>query len=112
MFFVAVVANLQVCTESGSYLDIPSSDNCFLVNGGGYLAHITNNYFKAPIHRVKWINAERLSLPFFVMLGYDSAVEPFDPRQGGQKSAERETLTYGQYFQNARVALVKSNGQT
>jgi isopenicillin-N synthase len=43
--FSVDVQNLQVETSEG-YLDVPSSDNCYLVNAGGYMAHITNNYYK------------------------------------------------------------------
>lgn len=93
------------------FKDIPSSDDCFLVNAGGYMARITNNYYEAPIHRVKWVNAERLSLPFFVMLGFDSTIQPFVPHKPEEKS-KMTPLSYGDYFYKARVDLVVSNGQT
>ncbi|KAG4078792.1 hypothetical protein HA402_015382 [Bradysia odoriphaga] len=104
------VANLQVETPDG-YKSIPSSDDCFLVNAGGYMAWITDNYYRAPIHRVKWVNAERLSLPYFVMLGYDSTIEPFVPHKPDERP-KRPALSYGDYFTKARVDLVVSNGQT
>lgn len=127
-----VVANLQVEMPDG-YKNIPSSDDCFLVNAGGYMAWITGNYYRvsvdtaftnnfeqsietsifpqAPIHRVKFVNAERLSLPYFVMLGYDSTIEPFVPHNPLAK-AKSAALSYGDYFTKARVDLVVSNGQT
>lgn len=104
------VANLQVEMPDG-YKDIPSSDDCFLVNAGGYMAWITDNYYRAPIHRVKWVNAERLSLPYFVMLGYDSTIQPFVPHKPNEKPKKAD-LSYGDYFTKARVDLVVSNGQT
>jgi len=104
------VANLQVETLNG-YCDIPSSDNCFLVNAGGYMAHITNNYFKAPIHRVKFVNAERLSLPYFVMLGYDSTITPFTPHDPHAPPV-KPPMSYGHYFSKGRHQLVITNGQT
>uniref|UniRef100_A0A914VNI2 Fe2OG dioxygenase domain-containing protein n=1 Tax=Plectus sambesii TaxID=2011161 RepID=A0A914VNI2_9BILA len=104
------VANLQVETPEG-YCDIPSSDDCYLVNAGGYMAHITNNYYKAPVHRVKFVNAERLSLPFFLMLGYNSKIEPFTPHDPSAPPA-KPAITYGHYFEKAMVDLVHKNGQT
>jgi isopenicillin-N synthase len=104
------VANLQVEMPDG-YKSIPSSDDCFLVNAGGYMAWITDNYYRAPIHRVKWVNAERLSLPYFVMLGYDSTIKPFVPHKPNEKP-NKTALSYGDYFTKARVDLVVSNGQT
>jgi len=104
------VANLQVETPVG-YHNIPSSDDCYLINVGGYMSHITNNYYKAPVHRVKFINAERLSLPFFANLGYYSKIEPFTPHNP-DLSPGYPALTFGQYFENARMDLIIKNGQT
>ena len=104
------VQNLQVETAAG-YQDIEADDTGYLINCGSYMAHLTNNYYKAPIHRVKWVNAERQSLPFFVNLGYDSVIDPFDPREPNGKS-DREPLSYGDYLQNGLVSLINKNGQT
>lgn len=43
-----VVANLQVEMPDG-YKNIPSSDDCFLVNAGGYMAWITDNYYRVSV---------------------------------------------------------------
>lgn len=104
------VQNLQVETPQG-YLDIEADDTGYLVNCGSYMAHVTNNYFPAPIHRVKWVNEERQSLPFFVNLGFDSVVPPFDPLAPSAKS-DREPLSYGSYLTNGLVSLINKNGQT
>lgn len=111
------VQNLQVETPQG-WKDIAPDDTGYLINCGSYMAHATNNYYPAPIHRVKWINAERQSLPFFVNLGYDDAVEPWNPAgkasgKGEASPAEvREPITYGQYLQGGLLGLINKNGQT
>lgn len=104
------VPNLQVATATG-YCDIPTSGDYFLVNCGSYMAHITNNYYPAPIHRVKFINAERLSIPFFANLGYNSTIQPFVP-QKTQRISTNEAIPYGKYFQNEFYKLILANGQT
>ncbi|OGM40345.1 isopenicillin N synthase [Aspergillus bombycis] len=92
------VQNLQVETPQG-YLDIEADDTGYLINCGSYMAHITNNYYPAPIHRVKWVNEERQSLPFFVNLGFDETVQPWDPLDPNGKT-NKEPVSYGQYLQN------------
>ena len=104
------VPNLQVETAAG-YCDIPTSGDCFLVNCGTYMAHITNNHYPAPGHRVTFINAERLSIPFFVHFGYNSTIEPFTPHDPQGISAN-EAVPYGQYLQKGLHELIVTNGQT
>lgn len=110
VLYQSQVQNLQVKTDEG-WLDIPASDECYLVNAGSYMPYITNGYYKAPIHRVKFVNAERLSLPFFVNLGYNSRIVPFTPHQP-EISQHDDVMTYGQYLQHGLKALIVKNGQT
>lgn len=107
------VQNLQVQTPQG-WLDIEADDSGYLVNCGSYMAHVTNNYYPAPIHRVKWINAERQSLPFFVNLGWEDTVVPWDPAQAGATTttSDKESMSYGEYLQGGLSGLIKKNGQT
>jgi isopenicillin-N synthase len=110
VLFQTPVPNLQVETPTG-YLDIPTSGDCFLVNCGTYMTHITNNYYPSPVHRVTFINAERLSIPFFAHFGYNSVIEPFTPH-GPQGIIANELLPYGQYLQGGLHELIVTNGQT
>lgn len=104
------IDNLQVEYE-GSWRDIPASKDYLLINAGTFMAHITNDYFHAPKHRVKHINAERLSLPFFVNLGDDSSIQPFFPF-GNKKGVSNATIPYGKFLYNGLHALIEKNGQT
>jgi isopenicillin-N synthase len=104
------VPNLQVETAEG-YLDIPTSGDCLLVNCGTFMANMTNDYYHAPVHRVKFINAERLSIPFFANLSYRSVIEPFVPHQPGEISRNR-AVPYGEYLQHGLRYLIQTNGQT
>jgi isopenicillin-N synthase len=104
------VPNLQVETAAG-YRQIPTSGDCFLVNCGTYMAHITNNYYPAPVHRVVFVNAERLSIPFFAHLGYNDRIEPFTPH-GPQGVSGHEAIPYGPYLEQELRRLIVTNGQT
>lgn len=112
VLYQSQVQNLQVQTPEG-WLDIEADDTGYLVNCGSYMAHITNNFYPAPIHRVKFVNAERQSLPFFVNLGFDDVVEPWNPGSNSQNSEPaRKPIPYGQYLQDGLIGLIKKNGQT
>jgi isopenicillin-N synthase len=95
---------------NGEYLDIPGSKDPILVNIGGFFELLTKGYYKSPIHRVKWFNVERLSLPFFVNLSYNTKLKPFSPNE--EEYAYDEPLSYGEYLENGLVNLVRKNGQT
>lgn len=104
------IPNLQVEMEDG-FRNIPTSADKLLVNCGTYMPYITNNYFHAPNHRVVHINAERLSLPFFVNLGYNTTIKPFTPYKP-EDETEKEVISYGKYLQDGLQALIVKNGQT
>jgi len=110
VLYQSAIPNLQVKTGDG-YLDIPVSEEHFLVNCGTYMSHITNNYFYAPVHRVKFINAERLSIPFFANLSHASAIPPFAPSHHEQ-AAPNSAVSYGEFLQRGQLDLIKANGQT
>ena len=110
VLYQTAVPNLQVETAEG-YLDIPVSDEYFLVNCGTYMAHLTNGYYPAPVHRVKFINAERLSIPFFANLSYHSTIAPFAPPQYAP-AVSNPPVSYGHYLQHGLLDLIRSNGQT
>jgi len=103
------VPNLQVQTPE-SWLNVPTSGDDFLINCDTYMAHLTNGYYPAPLHRVKWVNAERLSLPFFVHAGNDTVLEPFHPN--GLANGSNQPIRYGQYLKQGLEALIRINGQT
>ena len=112
VLYQSQVQNLQVQTPDGWH-DIEADDNGYLINCGSYMAHITNNYYPAPIHRVKWVNEERQSLPFFVNLGWDDTIQPWSPEETTAPDGDhRPAISYGEYLQNGLTGLIKKNGQT
>jgi isopenicillin-N synthase len=63
------------------------------------------------MHRVAFINAERLSIPFFAHFGYNSVIEPFTPHDP-QGIRANELLPYSQYLQSGLHELIVTKGQT
>lgn len=102
--FITPLPNVQV-KINGEYFDVPVSDENFLVHCGSYMSYITHDYFPAMYHRAKFINAERLCLPFFVNLNPNTMIEPFFPNQIPQTSYRRPIL-YGDYWNDAVNALL------
>lgn len=110
VLYQSLVQNLQVETPEG-FVDVHTDDECYLINVGSYMAYITDNYYPAPVHRVKWVNEERQSLPFFVNLGFNDTIDPFAPNKSGAK-LDKESISYGQYLQGGLSGLINKNGQT
>ncbi|MCD9006279.1 isopenicillin N synthase family oxygenase [Luteimonas sp. XNQY3] len=110
VLYQTAVPNLQVKTAEG-FLDIPVADEHLLINCGTYMAYITYGYYPAPEHRVKFINAERLSIPFFVNLSHSSAIVPFDVAADGPAEVSA-AVPYGHYLKHGLAHLIRSNGQT
>lgn len=109
VLFQTPVVNLQVQTPQG-WLDVPTSADGFLINCGTYMEHLTNGYYPAPVHRVKWVNAERLSLPFFVHPAGSTTLTPFNPH--GPGGSANPPVRYGEYLAGGLTALIRKNGQT
>ncbi len=110
VLYQSQVENLQVKTSQG-WENIGPNDDCYLINVGSYMAYVTHDYYPAPIHRVKWINAERQSLPFFVNLGWNDTIEPFSPHDPNQEPSKR-AISYGEYLEQGLADLINKNGQT
>lgn len=104
------IDNLQV-KYKGEWRNIPTSEGHLLINAGTYMPYVTNGYFHAPNHRVKHINAERLSLPYFVNLGNNSTIEPFFPF-GVKSNTKNVAIPYGEFLKHGLYALIEKNGQT
>ena len=109
VLFQTPIPNLQVQTPEG-WMDMPVSGDDFLINCGTYMAYLTHDYYPAPLHRVKWVNAERLSLPFFVHAGHATRLEPFRPGQAPEP--RNPVVMYGDYLQHGLHTLIVKNGQT
>ena len=66
---------LQVQTDDG-WIDVPPTDDCFVVNIGELMEAVTDGYLRATSHRVTApaLGTERLSIPFFFNPGLAAEV--------------------------------------
>jgi isopenicillin-N synthase len=111
VLYQSQVSNLQVSLADGSWRSIRANDTCFLVNGGTFMEYITHGFFKSPFHRVKLVNAERQSIPYFVNLAHESVVPPFVPFCDAA-APTRAPVPYGTYLAEGLQALIKKNNHT
>ncbi len=109
--FQTPIPNAQVEMADGFY-DVPTSDENLLVHCGTYMAYITNNYFHAPNHRVKHVNAERLCLPFFVKPSYNTMIRPFTANNREAETNSPPVISCGKHVEDGLHALLVKNGQT
>lgn len=106
------VAGLQVETEDG-WLDVPPTDDCFVVNIGELMEVATDGYLRATQHRVlaPAPGEERLSIPFFFNPSLVATVPPVDlapelaAQARGVSQEEGNVLgeTYGANLLKARL---------
>lgn len=102
------IAGLSVRLPSGRWIEAPSVEGAFLVNGGDMLRRWTNDRFLATPHRVlNKSGAERYALPFFFDCGADHVMSCLPTCVGPGKPARYEPITYVDYmtwFRNMNYA--------
>ncbi len=85
------VAGLQAQSADGVWLDIPPTEDGYVINFGGLLARWTGGRVRATKHRVLSSGGERFSIPFFFEPRPDTliaplpiaGIKPFKPFQFG-----------------------------
>lgn len=95
------IEGLQVEDDTNGWIDVPPSDSNFVINTGKLMSRWTNGVFKAANHRVKFVNKERVSVPFFAEPYFDCSIESFTPKNS-DILIEYQNIIYGNY-------LVESN---
>jgi isopenicillin-N synthase len=78
------------------WIDVEPSSTNFVVNTGQAMSRWTNDTYKANLHRVRFDDVERLSVPFFVEPGYNTQIESFTPH-APYDPAKYETIPYGKH---------------
>jgi isopenicillin N synthase-like dioxygenase len=89
------VGGLQVKIEDGTWIDVPVVPYGLVVNTGKCLERWTNGCLKAISHRVKLLNEERLSIPFFLEPCYSTLITPLSTIDTEPKY---EPIQYGEYI--------------
>jgi isopenicillin N synthase-like dioxygenase len=89
------IGGLQVKMSDGHWLDVPVVPYSLVVNVGKCLERWTNGRLTAVRHRVKLLDDERISIPFFVEPSYSTLIVPLTA--AGDKM-QYEPITYGRYI--------------
>jgi isopenicillin N synthase-like dioxygenase len=67
---------LEVMNGDGEWIDAPPIEDGFIINIGDMLEAWTNGTFVATSHRVRKVQEERYSFPFFATCDYHTVVAP------------------------------------
>ena len=95
------VGGLQIKTTDGRWIDIDVIPYSFVLNIGKGFERWTNGHVKAIFHRVKFLNEERLSIPFFLEGCYSTSIIPI-VKDG--EEAKYEPVNYGAYVLESNKA--------
>eukprot|EP00756_Hemistasia_phaeocysticola_P033152 Hpha_TRINITY_DN16450_c2_g1::TRINITY_DN16450_c2_g1_i7::g.163886::m.163886 len=92
----------QMKSEDGEakWVDVPVVPNAIVVNTGVGMQRIVNDLWNATNHRVLWSGRRRLSIPFFVELGFETPFGPIAPAVAASpvKIAKYPEMEYGAYI--------------
>jgi isopenicillin N synthase-like dioxygenase len=95
---------LEVMNGDGRWIDAPPQPGCFVINIGDMLEAWTNGEFTATSHRVRKVQAERYSFPFFATCDYDTVVAPHPYFVSAERPARYPTLVSGEHLYAQTVA--------
>jgi isopenicillin N synthase-like dioxygenase len=98
----ATSPGLQVVDGQGQWADVPLVDSALILNIGDMMEILSNGRYLATRHRVKRVEAERYSFPFFFSCDYDYVVAPvlrdqppaYAPLKGGEHLFNQTAQTF------------------
>ena len=98
---------LQVMNAADEWVEAPPIPGSFIVNIGDLLEGWTNGLFKATQHRVVNTGRERLSMPLFFAVDYDTVVEPLPQFVSAERPAGYERIVAGKHLAGFSVNAAK-----
>lgn len=106
----ATSPGLQVVDRQGQWQDVPLVEGTMILNIGDMMEILSNGRYMATRHRVKKLEAERYSFPFFFSCDYDYVVAPvireqppaYAPLKGGEHLFNQTAQTFA--YLKRRVA--------
>ena len=90
------IKGLQIENGDG-WIDVQPSNANFVVNTGLCMNRWTNGVYQAANHRVKHVNVERISVPYFAEPRFDCVINSFTPQKPDEQS-KYEPIKYGDYI--------------
>lgn len=89
---------LEVMNGAGEWIDAPPIDDAFVINIGDMLEAWSNGIFAATSHRVRKVQEERYSFPYFASCDYHTVVEPLPQFVTPDRPAQHTALVAGDHL--------------
>ena len=94
----SAVPGLSIRLPNGEWIDAPSEQDCFVVNGGDILRRWTNDRFLSTPHRViNTAGKPRYAIPFFFDTHPDTLIECLPSCRSASNPPKYEPITYDEY---------------
>jgi isopenicillin N synthase-like dioxygenase len=92
------VEGLSILLPSGRWLDAPTVEGAFVVNGGDMLHRWSNERFLSTPHRVRNVSGQlRYAIPFFFDPNHDTIIECLPSCESVEKPAKYPQIQFGDY---------------
>jgi isopenicillin-N synthase len=91
------IEGLQVEDDQLGWINVTPSDTNYVINTGECMSRWTNNVYQAANHRVKFMNIERASIPYFTEPHYECLIESYTPHRP-EDEALHSPIKYGIYI--------------
>ena len=89
---------LQVLNGANQWINVPLMDGCFVMNIGDMMEAVTNGQYVATAHRVRQVQQERYSFPFFASLDYYTPVAPLPSLLDSADATPGEPIICGDHL--------------
>lgn len=89
---------LEVQNGAGEWIDAPVVEGAFVINIGDMLEVMSNGQYVATMHRVRKVQQERYSFPFFCACDYDTVIAPISSLAPGGSTRTYEPVVCGNHL--------------
>ncbi len=89
---------LEVMNGAGEWIDAPPIENAFVINIGDLLEAWSNGTFVATSHRVRKVQEERYSFPYFATCDYHTVVAPLPQFITPESPAKHAPIVSGDHL--------------
>jgi isopenicillin N synthase-like dioxygenase len=89
---------LEVQNGAGEWIDAPVVDGAFVINIGDMLEVMSNGQYLATMHRVRKVQQERYSFPFFCACDYDTVIAPIPSLSSADPIGKYEPVVCGEHL--------------